>query len=144
MMTDRILLGVLYLSGQSNIYLSFFFFTGWPVFTMCIFHQYHYVPDLKTWTEAQSYCTQTYTNLATVESTEEMNQLINTVSSAGYNSEVWIGLYSQINWTWSDAAGRRHIVKLRMRLEDSSEDLNDPAVKADMLKKVSLQNFKHH
>lgn len=68
---------------------------------MCIFHQYHYVPDLKTWTEAQSYCTQTYTNLATVESTEEMNQLINTVSSAGYNSEVWIGVYFYISWIWT-------------------------------------------
>ncbi|KAF3697535.1 hypothetical protein EXN66_Car013215 [Channa argus] len=115
-----------------------------------------------------------------------MNQLINTVSSAGYNSEVWIGLYNQINWRWSDGytgngAGyrnwktaanqpdfdsadqffvsigsdgqwwddysfvkhpficyretvRKQVVRLMMKLEDSSVDLNDPAVKADLLK----------
>ncbi|KAK2900221.1 hypothetical protein Q8A73_013350 [Channa argus] len=87
-MMKRILLVVLSLSG-------------WSLST-CLLHQYHYVPDLKNWTEAQSYCRQTYTDLATIENTEEMNQLINTVSSAGYNSSVWIGLYNQINWTWSD------------------------------------------
>ncbi|GAA6221702.1 lymphocyte antigen 75-like isoform X1 [Lates japonicus] len=31
-----------------------------------------------------------------------MNQLINTVSSAGYNSDVWVGLYSKVEWKWSD------------------------------------------
>ncbi|XP_067381282.1 C-type mannose receptor 2-like [Channa argus] len=87
-MMKRILLVVLSLSG-------------WSLST-CLLHQYHYVPDLKTWTEAQSYCRQRYTDLATIGNTEEMNQLINTVLSAGYNSQVWIGLYNEINWTWSD------------------------------------------
>ena len=35
---------------------------------------------------------------------------------------------------------KRRVVKLRMKLQDSSVDLNDPAVKADILKKASLQN----
>uniref|UniRef100_A0A4W6DFY2 C-type lectin domain-containing protein n=1 Tax=Lates calcarifer TaxID=8187 RepID=A0A4W6DFY2_LATCA len=47
------------------------------------------------WTEAQTYCRETYTDLATIENTEEMNQLINTVSSAGKNL-VWVGLYRQL------------------------------------------------
>ncbi|XP_042257521.1 lymphocyte antigen 75-like [Thunnus maccoyii] len=51
------------------------------------------------WTEAQTYCRETYTDLATIENTEDMNQLINTVPSA---SQVWIGLYSNIDWKWSD------------------------------------------
>ena len=55
-----------------------------------------------SWTEAQTYCREKYTDLATIENTEEMNQLISTVSSAGHSSEVWIGLYSKINWRWSD------------------------------------------
>ena len=55
-----------------------------------------------TWTEAQSYCRGRYTDLATIETTEEMKKLKDTVSAAGYSSKVWIGLYSQIDWKWSD------------------------------------------
>ena len=54
------------------------------------------------WTEAQTYCRETYTDLVTIDNDEDMNQLINTVSSAGYNSHVWIGLYRVIDWKWSD------------------------------------------
>ncbi|KAK2900229.1 hypothetical protein Q8A73_013358 [Channa argus] len=86
---------------MKRIILLVFSLSGWSLST-CLLDKYHYVPDLKTWTEAQSYCRQTYTDLATIKNTEEMNQLIDTVSSAGYNSQVWIGLYNQINWTWSD------------------------------------------
>ncbi|XP_044039307.1 lymphocyte antigen 75-like isoform X1 [Siniperca chuatsi] len=88
MMMERILLGVLYLSG-CNI-------------SSCLLHQYHYVADLKTWNEAQIYCRETYTDLATIENNEEINQLINTVSSFGRSSKVWIGLYTIIDWRWSD------------------------------------------
>uniref|UniRef100_A0A3Q4GGN4 C-type lectin domain-containing protein n=1 Tax=Neolamprologus brichardi TaxID=32507 RepID=A0A3Q4GGN4_NEOBR len=63
---------------------------------------YHYVDDAKTWTEAQSYCKQTHTDLASIENTEEMKQLNSTVSPAAHSSELWIGLYSQISWRWSD------------------------------------------
>uniref|UniRef100_A0A3B3HS52 C-type lectin domain-containing protein n=1 Tax=Oryzias latipes TaxID=8090 RepID=A0A3B3HS52_ORYLA len=43
-----------------------------------------------------------YTDLATVENSDEMNQLINTISSAGYKDNLWIGLYNEINYRWSD------------------------------------------
>ncbi|XP_037613984.1 secretory phospholipase A2 receptor-like [Sebastes umbrosus] len=89
MMMERILLGVLSLSG-------------WIIPSICLHRQYHYVADPKTWTEAASYCRRTYTDLASIENIEEMNQLKNTVSSSGHNSEVWIGLYSAIVWKWSD------------------------------------------
>ncbi|XP_044198483.1 putative C-type lectin domain family 20 member A [Thunnus albacares] len=88
-MMERILLGVLYLSG-------------WSIFSTCRLHQYHFVAEPMNWTEAQTYCRETYTDLATIENTEDMNQLINTVSSAGYDSQVWIGLYRVIDWKWSD------------------------------------------
>ncbi|XP_065326043.1 uncharacterized protein LOC134621204 [Pelmatolapia mariae] len=67
---------------------------GWLVST-CRPHQYHYVDDAKTWTEAQSCCTQTHTDLASIENTEEMKQLNSTVSSAAHSSELWLG--SQMN-----------------------------------------------
>ncbi|XP_044039306.1 lymphocyte antigen 75-like [Siniperca chuatsi] len=88
MMMDWILLGVLYLSG-CNI-------------SSCLLHQYHYVADPMNWTEAQTYCRVTYTDLATIENTEEKNQLITTVSSFENNTKVWIGLYTIIDWRWSD------------------------------------------
>ncbi|XP_067436959.1 macrophage mannose receptor 1-like [Thunnus thynnus] len=75
---------------------------GWSIFSTCRLHQYHFVAEPMNWTEAQNYCRETYTDLATIENTEDMNQLINTVSSAGYNSQVWIGLYRVIDWKWSD------------------------------------------
>ncbi|XP_037615519.1 lymphocyte antigen 75-like [Sebastes umbrosus] len=79
MMMERILLGVLSLSG-------------WLIPSICLHRQYHYVADLKTWPEAATYCRRTYTDLAS----------INTVSSSGHSSEVWIGLYMAIVWRWSD------------------------------------------
>ncbi|XP_050949051.1 C-type mannose receptor 2-like [Labeo rohita] len=65
------------------------------------FCQYHFVNESKTWTEAQRYCRQNYTDLATIENMEEMNRLINTVNGS-YNDSAWIGLYDDVNsWRWS-------------------------------------------
>uniref|UniRef100_A0A3B5R558 C-type lectin domain-containing protein n=1 Tax=Xiphophorus maculatus TaxID=8083 RepID=A0A3B5R558_XIPMA len=86
---ERILLGVLVLSGQNLVILS-----------TCLRLQpvYHFVNQYLNWTEAQSYCRQTHTDLATVL----MERVLDTLSSAGHTSEVWIGLYSEIDWRWSD------------------------------------------
>ena len=43
---------------------------------------------------------------------------------------------------FSVSTAQRQVVKLRMR-KDSSVDLNDSAVQADLLKKVSHQNPKN-
>uniref|UniRef100_A0A669C0X1 C-type lectin domain-containing protein n=1 Tax=Oreochromis niloticus TaxID=8128 RepID=A0A669C0X1_ORENI len=96
MMIVKILLGVLYLSGGL-------------VLSKC--RRYHFVNKPFTWYEAQSYCRKNYVGLACIENSEEMNQVINTVSSAGYNSEVWIGVYIHLqrhaasqnddeSWNW--------------------------------------------
>ncbi|XP_043077471.1 C-type mannose receptor 2-like isoform X2 [Puntigrus tetrazona] len=64
-------------------------------------HQYHFVNESKSWTEAQTYCRQNYTDLATIDNMDEMNRLINTVNGR-YNGSAWIGLYDDINsWRWS-------------------------------------------
>uniref|UniRef100_A0A8C7F7F5 C-type lectin domain-containing protein n=1 Tax=Oncorhynchus kisutch TaxID=8019 RepID=A0A8C7F7F5_ONCKI len=63
--------------------------------------QYHFVNMGKNWTEAQRYCRNKYTDLATIDNMEDMNRLINTVDS-GYNGSAWIGLYNGVNsWRWS-------------------------------------------
>nr|XP_055046799.1 secretory phospholipase A2 receptor-like [Misgurnus anguillicaudatus] len=61
----------------------------------CIQHRYHYINMIKTWTEAQKYCRENYTDLATINNMNDMKQLM--------KSGVWIGLMntSVYNWKWS-------------------------------------------
>uniref|UniRef100_A0A3Q3AYH6 C-type lectin domain-containing protein n=1 Tax=Kryptolebias marmoratus TaxID=37003 RepID=A0A3Q3AYH6_KRYMA len=49
-----------------------------------------------------TYCRQKHTDLVTIRNSEEINQLTDMLSSAGHRSEVWIGLFSEIDWKWSD------------------------------------------
>ncbi|XDV38532.1 hypothetical protein PO909_007908, partial [Leuciscus waleckii] len=64
-------------------------------------HQYHFVNESKTWTEAQRHCRENYTDLATIDNMEEMNSLIDPVNGS-YNGSAWIGLYDDVNsWRWS-------------------------------------------
>uniref|UniRef100_A0A3Q3B2B4 C-type lectin domain-containing protein n=1 Tax=Kryptolebias marmoratus TaxID=37003 RepID=A0A3Q3B2B4_KRYMA len=67
-----------------------------------VLRQFYFVNQSLNWTEAQTYCRQKYTDLVTIRNSEETNQLMNTLSSAGHSSEVWIGLFSEIDWRWSD------------------------------------------
>uniref|UniRef100_A0A3P9L181 C-type lectin domain-containing protein n=1 Tax=Oryzias latipes TaxID=8090 RepID=A0A3P9L181_ORYLA len=76
-----------------------------PIFILSsslLIRQYHFVNQPLNWTEAQTYCRQKYTDLATIENSEEINELINTISSFGYSNYFWIGLYNEINYRWSD------------------------------------------
>ncbi|CAI5681138.1 unnamed protein product [Oreochromis niloticus] len=82
-MMEKILLGVLYVSG-------------WLILCKC--RQYHFVSQPLTWHEAASYCSTQYTGLAVTEDTNEMNQLKKRVSSADYKSVVWIDLYTHISY----------------------------------------------
>ncbi|XP_053272716.1 aggrecan core protein [Pleuronectes platessa] len=87
---------------MEGIFIGVLCLSGCLTFSTCLLHQYHFMSNAKTWTEAQSYCREKYTDLATIENTEEMKKLNDTVSAAGNSSEVWIGLYSHIDWKWSD------------------------------------------
>lgn len=86
-----------------------FFLTGCLIFSRC--RQYYFVNKSLDWYAALSYCRVNYTNLANFENATEMKQFNKTVSSAGYNSEVWIGVYIHLqrrsasqndddSWNW--------------------------------------------
>ncbi|KAI4894690.1 hypothetical protein NFI96_031585 [Prochilodus magdalenae] len=62
-------------------------------------HQYVFVKESKTWTEAQNYCRQTYTDLATINTMEEMKKLNATLTDKT-SSSVWIGLSRGRTWKW--------------------------------------------
>ncbi|XP_029299698.1 macrophage mannose receptor 1-like [Cottoperca gobio] len=60
--------------------------------------QYHVISELKTMTEAQSYCREKYTDLASIHNMEDVNTLNNVVKHGKYRA--WIGLYDE-SWRWS-------------------------------------------
>ncbi|XP_014329574.2 macrophage mannose receptor 1-like [Xiphophorus maculatus] len=72
-------------------------------FMDCQLYEFHYIKENKTWTEAQQYCREKHTDLATVTNMKDMERLINI--SAGSKDQAWIGLYYPTHgtrtWHWS-------------------------------------------
>uniref|UniRef100_A0A3Q2NVW7 C-type lectin domain-containing protein n=1 Tax=Fundulus heteroclitus TaxID=8078 RepID=A0A3Q2NVW7_FUNHE len=70
---------------------------------ICHLYEYHYINVNKTWTEAQQYCREKHTDLATVSNMTDMKRLLS--NSAGDMREAWIGLHDppgvQRTWYWS-------------------------------------------
>ncbi|XP_055361836.1 C-type mannose receptor 2-like [Betta splendens] len=79
--------------------LKVFYLSGWFIFSSGLYHEYHFVNTNLTWSQALTYCRTTYTDLATIETITEMNQVINISSSS--NSQVWIGLYYGYYGQWT-------------------------------------------
>ncbi|XP_051258432.1 C-type mannose receptor 2-like isoform X2 [Dicentrarchus labrax] len=72
-------------------------------FFTCRLYEYHFIEDEKTWEEAQAYCREEYTDLATVYDMTDMERLRD---STDEKHNAWIGLYNipgQENkeWHWS-------------------------------------------
>ncbi|XP_071357196.1 C-type mannose receptor 2-like [Trachinotus anak] len=80
--------------------LFVFALTGLSAVTANIFRMYHYVNMSKTWDEAQSYCRDMFTDLATVTSKDENRRMLSVTQ--GLEDFVWIGLYDDLTkWKWS-------------------------------------------
>nr|XP_055045998.1 C-type mannose receptor 2-like [Misgurnus anguillicaudatus] len=60
------------------------------------------INKLKTWPEAQIYCRQQYTDLATIR-TQAESDLLTTMMITRLIAEVWIGLFRD-SWKWSDGS----------------------------------------
>ncbi|XP_038587254.1 C-type mannose receptor 2-like isoform X1 [Micropterus salmoides] len=60
--------------------------------------QYYFVNTPLNWTEAQSFCRQVYTDLATIETISDVSTVLRTTPS--YRGKAWIGLYNK-DWRWS-------------------------------------------
>ncbi|XP_034156160.2 C-type mannose receptor 2-like isoform X1 [Pangasianodon hypophthalmus] len=65
-------------------------------------HRYHFVNENKTWSEAQTYCREKYTDLATINNMEEMKKLNHTLKKETAE-QAWIGLQREGTgeWQWS-------------------------------------------
>uniref|UniRef100_A0A3Q2R057 C-type lectin domain-containing protein n=1 Tax=Fundulus heteroclitus TaxID=8078 RepID=A0A3Q2R057_FUNHE len=89
-------------SSEFKINECFFLSTGQCCVMFCHLYEYHYINDNKNWTEAQQYCREKHTDLATVSDMEGLKRLFNNSPAM---TEAWIGLYDQTNgnrrWYWS-------------------------------------------
>ncbi|XP_032438599.1 uncharacterized protein LOC116732488 [Xiphophorus hellerii] len=82
--------------------LILFGFTGALLSVACAqSRQYYFVNTSLNWTEAQRVCRRDYTDLATIESTADVDDFLSTSSNT--TGKAWIGLYEDnLNtWKWS-------------------------------------------
>ncbi|KAK5614810.1 hypothetical protein CRENBAI_012592 [Crenichthys baileyi] len=84
-----------------------------------------------TWTNAQSFCREHHTDLPSVRTSTENEQIKGLMQSLGV-VQVWIGLY-RFSWTWVDGIPvSKQVVKVNL-VKTSSLDLNHPTVLEDLL-----------
>nr|XP_043890095.1 early activation antigen CD69-like [Solea senegalensis] len=78
---------------------------GWSLSSCSQFHprQYFYINKPMTWYQAQNYCRQHYTDLATFESHDDISMLEPTFSY----SSAWIGLFDDPK-SWKENLGNDH------------------------------------
>ncbi|XP_060882203.1 secretory phospholipase A2 receptor-like [Labrus mixtus] len=81
--------------------LTFLFLSGLCFLPVCFPRRYILVREALTWTEAQSYCREKFTDLASVSSQQESDQLREATEELDVG-HLWIGLYNDIDsWRWS-------------------------------------------
>ncbi|XP_034006134.1 C-type mannose receptor 2-like [Trematomus bernacchii] len=70
-------------------------------FFTCHLYEYHFIREERSWEEAQSYCREHFTDLATVSDMRDLERLTN----SSQTTDAWIGLRSipgtERSWHWS-------------------------------------------
>ncbi|XP_041091078.1 L-selectin-like, partial [Polyodon spathula] len=63
--------------------------------------KYYFETTSMNWSTAQTHCREKYTDLATVNSQEEVMHLLKIINTS--SSNIWIGMYRDVkeNWQWS-------------------------------------------
>ncbi|XP_038124372.1 secretory phospholipase A2 receptor-like isoform X2 [Cyprinodon tularosa] len=87
---------------MARVWFGVLFVSVWLNFSSCLVLQFNFVHKSLNWTEAQTYCRDKYVDLVTIQNPEENSILLNLLSAAGHDSDVWIGLFNEIDWRWSD------------------------------------------
>lgn len=65
-------------------------------------HRYHFVNQDLSWTDAQRYCREKYTDLVTINDTQDQTDIEQVIKRGNPGAErVWIGLRSTDTWIWS-------------------------------------------
>ncbi|KAK6470042.1 macrophage mannose receptor 1-like, partial [Huso huso] len=79
-------------------------FLGFCVSASNQIRKFLFVKTEMSWSEAQSYCREKHTDMATVRSQEEAEQLLN-ITGDSLSYVAWIGLYRDDtqNWQWSNS-----------------------------------------
>ncbi len=95
--------------------------------------------DGRTWAEAQMYCREKYTDLASVRNETERQQIL----SIGQSNNVWIGLHR--NRLWSDQSSSSFTYWLPSTQSDAAQPDNGANVQGQLGSQhcttVSLQHF---
>ncbi|XP_073669785.1 secretory phospholipase A2 receptor-like [Paramisgurnus dabryanus] len=98
----------------------------------CSQRRYHHININMKWTEAQRYCKENYTDLATVNNMNDIKELMSKVKDNGVNDNklhVWIGLKNTRVYTWKWSMG--HTVDYMNWENQKTDKTNDCAYMKD-------------